>query len=267
MTHRSDIAVGFHAVQSLLKTNPGRARQLLVAKGRHDQRLQKTIALAEKADIEVQRVDSADLDKLADSAKHQGVVLYADKARVYDERWLFELLDNIDHQPLILVLDGLNDPHNLGACLRSADGAGVDAVIVPRDKSCGLTPVVRKVACGAADTIPFVLVTNLSRALEKLKDRGIWVVGAAGEAEQCVAQVDYNMPMAVVLGSEDRGLRRLTRECCDYLVSIPMAGMVASLNVSVATGIMLYEIMRQRSLGGNCLGKGEVGASGKGSAG
>lgn len=264
MTHRSDLTVGFHAVQSLLKTNPARAKQLLVAKGRNDQRLQKTIALAEKAGIDVQRVDSAELDKLADSSKHQGVVMYADRAKVYDESWLFELLDNIDHDPLILVLDGLTDPHNLGACLRSADGAGVDAVIVPRDKSCGLTPVVRKVACGAADTIPFILVTNLSRALDKLKERGIWIVGAAGEAESCIAQVDYNMPMAVVMGSEDRGLRRLTRECCDYLVSIPMAGMVASLNVSVATGIMLYEVMRQRALGGRVLESVKASASSAG---
>ena len=246
MTHRSDLTVGFHAVQSLLKTNPGRAKLLLAVKGRRDQRLLKTLALAEKSGIEIKRVDSEELDQLADSTKHQGVVLYADKGRVYDEHWMIEFVATLDHTPLVLVLDGLTDPHNLGACLRSADGAGVDVVIVPRDKSCGLTPVVRKVTSGADETVPFVLVTNLARTLDKLRAEGIWVVGAAGEAEQSICEMDFNRPLAVVMGSEDRGLRRLTRDCCDYLANIPMHGSVASLNVSVATGIMLYEVQRQR---------------------
>lgn len=246
MTHRSDLIVGFHAVQSLLKTNPSRAKSLLVLKGRRDQRLQKTISIAEKASIEIQHVSADELDKLADKTKHQGVILYADKGKIYDERWMFEYLEMLDHKPLVLILDGVTDPHNLGACLRSADGAGVDAVIVPRDRSCGLTPVVRKVACGGADTVPFVLVTNLSRTMEKLRDLGIWIVGAAGEAETCVSDIDFNVPTAVVMGSEDRGLRRLTRENCDYLTRIPMSGSVASLNVSVATGVVLFEAVRQR---------------------
>ncbi len=246
MTHRSDLIVGFHAVQSLLKTNPSRAKSLLVLKGRRDQRLQKTISIAEKNSIEIQQVSSDELDNLADKAKHQGVILYADKGKIYDERWMFEYLEMLDHTPLVLILDGVTDPHNLGACLRSADGAGVDAVIVPRDRSCGLTPVVRKVACGGADTVPFVLVTNLSRTMEKLRDLGIWVVGAAGEAETCVSEIDFKVPTAVVMGSEDRGLRRLTRENCDYLTRIPMSGSVASLNVSVATGVVLFEAVRQR---------------------
>ena len=251
MTHRSDIIVGFHAVQSLLKTNPSRARSLLVLKGRRDQRLQKTTAMAEKCGIEIQQVTGDDLDKLADKGRHQGVILYADKGKVYDERWMFEYIEMLEHKALILILDGITDPHNLGACLRSADGAGVDAVIVPRDKSCGLTPVVRKVASGAADTVPFVLVTNLSRTMEKLRDSGIWIVGAAGEADRNLSAIDFSVPTALVMGSEDRGLRRLTRENCDYLVNIPMAGSVASLNVSVATGVVLYEVTRQRSLGGS----------------
>ncbi len=246
MTHRSDLIVGFHAVQSLLKTNPALAKSLLVLKGRRDQRLQKTITLAEKAGVEIQRVSAEELDTLADQAKHQGVALYADKGKIYDERWMFKFLELLEQPPLVLILDGVTDPHNLGACLRSADGAGVDAVIVPRDRSCGLTPIVRKVASGGADTVPFVLVTNLSRTMEKLRDMGIWIVGAAGEAETNVSDIDYKVPTAVVMGSEDRGLRRLTREHCDYLIRIPMLGSVASLNVSVATGVVLFEVVRQR---------------------
>ena len=246
MTTRSDITVGFHAVQSLLKTAPARAKCLMVTKNRRDQRLQKTIAMAEKEGVEVRKVEAEELDKLADSARHQGVVLFADKGKVYDERWMFDYLESLDHPALVLILDGITDPHNLGACLRSADGAGVDAVIVPRDKSCGLTPVVRKVACGAADTVPFVLVTNLARTLDKLREIGIWVTGAAGEAEATISEIDFKQPVAIAMGSEDRGLRRLTRESCDYLARIPMAGSVASLNVSVATGVVLYEAMRQR---------------------
>ena len=250
MTNHSDIIVGFHAVQSLLKTNPTRARSLLILKGRRDQRLQKTVSMAEKIGLEVKQVTGDELDNLADKTRHQGVVLYADKGKVYDERWMFEYLEMLEHKALVLILDGVTDPHNLGACLRTADAAGVDAVIVPRDKSCGLTPVVRKVASGAADTVPFVLVTNLSRTMEKLRDSGIWIVGAAGEANKNLSEIGFDMPTAVVMGSEDRGLRRLTRENCDYLAKIPMAGAVSSLNVSVATGVVLYEVTRQRILGG-----------------
>lgn len=246
MSHRSDLIVGFHAVQSLLKTNPSRANSLLVLKGRRDQRLQKTVAMAEKHGVEIKQVSGAELDQLADKTRHQGVILYADKGIVYDERWMFEYLEMLDHKAFVLILDGVTDPHNLGACLRSADGAGVDAVIVPRDRSCGLTPVVRKVASGGADSVPFVLVTNLSRTMEKLRDMGIWIVGAAGEAETSVSEIDYTVPTAVVMGSEDRGLRRLTRDNCDYLIRIPMAGSVSSLNVSVATGVVLFEAVRQR---------------------
>jgi len=166
---------------------------------------------------------------------------------MYDEKWLIEYLSLLDHAPLILVLDGITDPHNLGACLRSADAAGVDAVIAPRDKSAGLSPIVRKVACGAADTMPFVLVTNLSRMLEKLQKAGVWICGAAGEADKTLTEVDMCIPTAIVMGSEDRGLRRLTRESCDHLVRIPMRGSVESLNVSVATGVMLFEAIRQRA--------------------
>lgn len=241
-----DLLIGFHAVQSLLKTTPSRAFQLYVSKGRQDQRLSKTINLAERNNVPVEYLSPDEIDKFADSERHQGVVLKACKGRIYDEAWMMEYLSSLDHSALVLVLDGLTDPHNLGACLRSADAAGVDAVIVPRDKSVGLTPVVRKVASGAADTIPFVLVTNLSRTLSKLQKAGLWICGAAGEADKSFCDVDLSVPTAIVMGSEDRGLRRLTRDCCDYLISIPMAGAVSSLNVSVATGIVLFEAVRQR---------------------
>ena len=160
-----------------------------------------------------------------------------------------ELLERLEGTPLLLVLDGVTDPHNLGACLRSADAAGVQAVIIPRDRSAGLTPVVRKVACGAAETVPLVAVTNLARTLKSLQQRGLWVVGAAGEAEQLIYQVDMRVPTVIVMGAEGSGLRRLTREHCDYLAKLPMAGSVSSLNVSVATGICLFEAVRQRGTG------------------
>jgi 23S rRNA (guanosine2251-2'-O)-methyltransferase len=246
MTHTTDVMVGFHAVQSLLKTAPNRAKTLLVVENRSDQRVQKTIGLAERANIPVNVISVGEMDKYADNARHQGVALLACKGKVYDEAWMISHLTSLDHAALVLVLDGITDPHNLGACLRSADGAGVDAVIVPRDKSCGLTPIVRKVASGAAEIVPFVLVTNLSRTLQKLQDAGVWIVGAAGESEQAISDIDLTGPVALVLGSEDRGLRHLTRERCDYLARIPMQGSVQSLNVSVATGIVLFEAVRQR---------------------
>lgn len=243
----TDLIIGFHAVQSLLKTRPERAQELMVVARRNDQRLLKTIALAERNGIPVKKMSAEDLDTFANQERHQGCILRAEKGKMYDEKWMLDYLGSLDRAPLVLVLDGLTDPHNLGACLRSADAAGVDAVIVPRDKSAGLTPVVRKVACGAAETVPFVLVTNLCRVLEKLQKAGFWICGAAGESEKTLCDVDLKAPTAIVMGSEDRGLRRLTRESCDHLVRIPMQGAVESLNVSVATGIMLFEAVRQRS--------------------
>jgi 23S rRNA (guanosine2251-2'-O)-methyltransferase len=183
--------------------------------------------------------------------RHQGVVASIQEAssRHWDEKALWALLDELPGPALLLVLDGVTDPHNLGACLRSADAAGVHAVIVPRDKSADLTPVSRKVACGAAEVVPFVRVTNLARTLEALKERGIWLYGAAGEAEKTIYDSDLAGPLALVMGAEGAGLRRLTRECCDYLVKLPMAGSVSSLNVSVATGVCLFEVVRQRGAG------------------
>ena len=243
----TDLVIGFHAVQALLKTRPERAHELMVVEGRNDQRLLKAISLAQRNDVPVVRMTSCEMDAYANQERHQGCILKADKGKIYDEKWVIDFLATLDYPPLVLVLDGITDPHNLGACLRSADAAGVDAVIAPRDKSAGLTPVARKVASGAADSVPFVLVTNLSRVLQKLQKNGFWICGAAGEAEQTMWDIDLTAPIALVMGSEDRGLRRLTRECCDYLIRIPMRGSVESLNVSVATGVVLYEALRQRN--------------------
>ena len=245
------LVYGLHAVQALLKSSPQQVQQLLLLRGRKDQRLQKIISQAEKNDIALRFVDRRALDeKVGDEGNHQGVLaICAGKTRVYDERFLQELLQELEDKseaPFLLVLDGVTDPHNLGACLRSAEAAGVHAVIAPKDKSAGLTPTARKVACGAAEVLPFVTVTNLARTLQHLQQAGVWIFGAAGEAEQDVYQSSLTGPMALVMGAEGSGLRRLTRENCDHLIKIPMAGEVSSLNVSVATGVCLFEAVRQR---------------------
>jgi 23S rRNA (guanosine2251-2'-O)-methyltransferase len=187
------------------------------------------------------------LDDLAEGA-HQGVVLRLRARQPEGEGALDDLLDELPGPPFLLVLDGVQDPHNLGACLRTADGAGVDAVIVPRDRAAGLTATVRKVACGAAETSRLIRVTNLARTLKHLKSRGLWLVGTAEDAPQSVFEADWTGPLALVMGGEARGLRRLTRELCDALVSLPMRGAVESLNVSVATGICLYTALSRRAV-------------------
>ncbi|WP_346838568.1 23S rRNA (guanosine(2251)-2'-O)-methyltransferase RlmB [Microbulbifer sp. SAOS-129_SWC] len=247
----TQIVYGLHAVQALLKSSPQQVRELLLLRGRRDQRLQKIIAQAEKNNIKVRTVDRRALDEqVGDDGNHQGVVaICAGETRVYDERFLKELLQELDGRaeaPFLLVLDGVTDPHNLGACLRTAEAAGVHAVIAPKDKSAGLTPTARKVACGAAEVLPFVTVTNLARTLQQLQQAGVWIFGAAGEAQQDVYQSQLTGPLALVMGAEGSGLRRLTREHCDHLIKIPMAGEVSSLNVSVATGVCLFEAVRQR---------------------
>lgn len=243
----SETVYGLHAVQALLKSAPQRIQALYMLKGRTDQRLQKLISMAQANDIQLQHKSRSELDDLVDGENHQGVVAECEAGEPHDETFLFELVRGLNRPALLLVLDGVTDPHNLGACLRSAEAAGVDAVIAPKDKAAGLTSVARKVACGAAEVLPFVPVTNLARTLKQLQDEGIWLVGAAGEAEHTVYQTDLTGSIALVMGAEGQGLRRLTRETCDYLVNIPMAGSVSSLNVSVATGVCLFEAVRQRS--------------------
>lgn len=238
---------GLHAVQALVERHPKRIKRLLLQTGRLNERQQAVLASAEQQGIAVQRVAGDELDAQAEGV-HQGVVAEVSPSQLWSEEMLGHLLDRLEGTPLLLVLDGVTDPHNLGACLRSADAAGAHAVIVPRDRSASLNPTVRKVACGAAETVPLVAVTNLSRTLKQLKQRGLWVVGTAGEAEQLIYDVDFTVPSIIIMGAEGAGMRRLTREHCDYLVKLPMAGSVSSLNVSVATGICLFEAVRQRGV-------------------
>lgn len=236
---------GLHAVQALLDRHPKRIKRLLLQAGRLNERQQALLALAERQGVALQRVAGDELDAQAEGV-HQGVVAEVVPSQLWSEEMLGHMLDRLEGAPLLLVLDGVTDPHNLGACLRSADAAGAHAVIVPRDRSASLNPTVRKVACGAAETVPLVAVTNLSRTLKQLKQRGLWVVGTAGEADQLIYDVDFTVPSIIIMGAEGAGMRRLTREHCDYLAKLPMAGSVSSLNVSVATGICLFEAVRQR---------------------
>jgi 23S rRNA (guanosine2251-2'-O)-methyltransferase len=237
---------GLHAINSLLKHKPDAIIQLFVQEGRDDERIQAVLEDAKTLALPIQQCSRTELDEKAD-AVHQGVIALCKPIKLEKtEGFLNELLKNLDHPPFLLILDGVTDPHNLGACLRSAEAAGVDAVIVPKDKSALMNPTVRKVACGAAEIVPFIAVTNLTRCLQSLQKQGIWILGTAGEAEQDIYQTDLKGPLALVLGSEGKGMRRLTRENCDALLSIPLAGEVSSLNVSVSAGICLFEAVRQR---------------------
>jgi 23S rRNA (guanosine2251-2'-O)-methyltransferase len=249
----ADLACGIHAVRVLLQRSPQRVRQLWLSNARDAApRLQELRALAAAADIAAVEADTAQLDRLVEGERHQGVVAALAPRAGDPETQLEEALEALgDAPPLLLVLDGVTDPHNLGACLRSADAAGVAAVIVPRDRAAGLTAVVRKVAAGAAETVPLVQVVNLARTLRQLQERGVWLVGASDDASRTLYDSDCTGPVALVMGSEGEGMRRLTREACDELVSIPMQGAVESLNVSVAAGIALFEAVRQRRAKGS----------------
>jgi 23S rRNA (guanosine2251-2'-O)-methyltransferase len=220
--------------------------ELLIDSGRHDRRIKEIIALADDAGIQCRRLPGKALEERVGETGHQGVALGVRQQQAQDEPYLKALLKRLDQAPLLLILDGVQDPHNLGACLRTADAAGVNGIVIPRDRSVSLTATVRKVASGAAETVPLIQVTNLSRTLKWLKAEGIWLIGTAGEAQQTLYQVDLTGPLALIMGGEEKGLRRLTRDHCDLLVRLPMLGSVQSLNVSVATGVSLYEAVRQR---------------------
>ncbi len=243
---KADLSFGIHAVATLLERHPDRVHGLLIQKGREDKRVQRLLAMAQQQGIRWELVERSELDKLVQGV-HQGVVARVEPNRVQNENFLEHLLEGLEEPALLLVLDGVTDPHNLGACLRTADAAGVHAVIAPKDKAAPLNATAAKVACGAAESVPYVTVTNLARVLKQLQAYGIWITGTAGEAEQLIYQADLKGPMALVMGAEGAGMRRLTREHCDQLVKIPMAGEVSSLNVSVATGVCLFEALRQRS--------------------
>lgn len=237
---------GVHAVQSILKNQPERVLRLFLQQGRRDETIIALEKLAQEKAISIEVISRIQLEQYVNNANHQGVVALCTKVLIYTESELSFLLDKLSSPPFILLLDGVQDPHNLGACFRSADAAGVHVIIAPKDKSVGITPVVSKVASGAVETIPFVQVTNLVRTMETLKERGIWIYGAAGDASKTLYEMDLRGPLALVLGAEGTGLRRLTREHCDDVLKIPMYGSIASLNVSVATGIFLFEAVRQR---------------------
>ena len=241
------ILFGFHAVTARLARDPLSVSRIYVKSDRRDARAEQALALAQKTGVVVEPVDGDTLDELAGNRRHQGIVAMAAAARpIVDIDEVLEGLPESD-PPFLLVLDGVQDPHNLGACLRSADAFGVHAVIVPKDRAVGVNATVAKVASGAADTVPVVAVTNLARTLRQLKERGVWLVGADAESSESLPDADLSGPIAWILGAEGSGLRRLTRELCDRIVGIPLSGMEASLNVSVATGICLYATRAQRS--------------------
>jgi 23S rRNA (guanosine2251-2'-O)-methyltransferase len=240
------IVYGLHAVRALLMRRPADVIRLLVAGDRDDARQRELNRLAKEKGVAVAAATNADLDRLSGGAVHQRAIAEVRPSAALNENGLLDLLVASPSPALILVLDGVTDPHNLGACLRTADAAGVLAVVAPRDRAAGLTPAVRKVAAGAAETIPFAQVTNLARTLRDLKSAGLWIVGTAADADRELHAADLTGALAIVMGSEGQGLRRLTRECCDFCIRLPMLGAVESLNVSVATGVVLFEALRQR---------------------
>ena len=238
---------GFHAVIARLRAQPQSVRDLYVGNSRHDRRVRELIERAETLGVAVHAVDDARLAALAGNDKHQGVVAVVAGGAAH--RTLDDVLENLPEPALLLVLDGITDPHNLGACLRSADAFGVHAVMVPKDRAVGVNATVAKAASGAADTVPVITVTNLARTLRDLKARGVWLLGAETGGAESLFDADLTGPIAWVLGAEGTGLRRLMRELCDRIVSIPLRGTVESLNVSVAAGICLFAARRQRALG------------------
>jgi 23S rRNA (guanosine2251-2'-O)-methyltransferase len=243
----SKVIFGFHAVQSRLRQNPASVQEVMFDRDRVDARMKDLLSIAKQSNVRVMEVERSRLEGITGvHARHQGVVARITET-VIPYKDIHDILESdLKEAPLFLVLDGVEDPHNLGACLRVADAMGVHAVIAPKDRAVGLNATVRKVACGAAETVPFISVTNLARTLRELKDAGVFIVGTTADSENVLNNCQLSGPIAVVLGAEGAGMRRLTQETCDALVKIPMYGSVESLNVSVASGICLYEIRRQR---------------------
>lgn len=239
-----EIIYGIHAVEAALRNQPENVLQVFVQQGRNDNRIQKILDIAKNSGVSLQSISNEKLKEKCPKARHQGVV-----AEIRAGMTATVTLDDVlkKESLLLLVLDEVQDPHNIGACLRTADAVGVDAVVVSKNRSPALTPVIRNVASGAAETVPYIMVSNLSRALEKIRDNDVWVIGTSGDAGHTIYDCDVNNRLALVMGSEGKGMRRLTREACDELVSIPMQGSVESLNISVATAVCLYEIRRRQS--------------------
>jgi 23S rRNA (guanosine2251-2'-O)-methyltransferase len=239
--------VGINPVEGALSNDAERVRELVVENGQRNPRVQELVERAKALKITVNHRPREQLDKLAGEARHQGVAALYEAPPMAHENDLAALMERDGGDTLVLVLDGVTDPHNLGACLRSAAAAKVTAVIVPKDRAVGLTPVVRRASAGGADRVPLIAVTNLARTLRELKDAGVWITGLAGDTDSSIYGVDFKGPVALVLGGEGEGIRRLTRELCDFVAKIPMPGTMESLNVSVATGVALFEALRQRS--------------------
>lgn len=238
---------GINPVEGALSNDASRVRELLVEQGQRNARVQELAARAKTLNIPVHHRPREQLDKLAGEARHQGIVARYEAPPMGGENDIAGLLEAAGTEALVLVLDGVTDPHNLGACLRSAAAAKATMVIVPKDRAVGLTPVVRRASAGGADRVPLIAATNLARALRTLKDAGVWITGLAGDTDTSIYSIDMKGPVALVLGSEGEGMRRLTRETCDFVAKIPMPGVMESLNVSVAAGVVLFEALRQRS--------------------
>ncbi len=242
------VLYGFHAVQARLRHAPDSIREVLYDEGRRDKRMSQFLEKAKSVGLKLTPADAKRMHAAIGSDRHQGIVAFADDVVLTTS--LYDVLDHSGPDLLILVLDGITDPHNLGACMRVADGAGAHAIVVPKDRAVGMTPVVAKVASGAVETVPYITVTNLARTLGEIAESGVTLIGTAGEADQTIYDVDASGRTAWVMGAEGEGMRRLTRDKCDWLVRIPMAGSVESLNVSVASSLCLFETVRQRrSLG------------------
>ena len=243
-----DKLFGLHAVQAALDYSPEKIQRVWVDNQRQDKRLTSLLTGLSRVNINVEKSDRKTLDRLSDHKNHQGIIAEVQLPSTNSEAQLKDAIETLTTTPLFLILDQVQDPHNLGACLRSADAAGVHGIIIPKDNSSGITPTVCKVASGAAETIPVYQVTNLARCLRGLKEQGLWIIGTTGEAEKTLFETDLSLPLALVMGTEGQGMRKLTQQHCDFLVKIPMQGQVESLNVSVAAGVMMYETLRQRSL-------------------
>ena len=246
MSSNKQYVYGLHAAQTLLQHNARVVKRIWVQQSRNDKKIKKLIELANQSDIVVEYKTLNELQMLVGGVNHQGVVLESMQAATWTQDDLFEHLRNINHDPLLIILDGIQDPHNLGACLRTANAAGVDAVIIPHDRAVSLNATVRKVASGAAELTPVVQVPNLARLMRKLKEQGLWLYGLDGQAPLTLYDTKLTGPLALILGNEGQGMRRLTKDECDQLLAIPHRGVVPSLNVSVATGIALFECQRQR---------------------
>ena len=239
----NEIIYGIHAVEAAIRNQPENVLQVFVQQGRNDNRVKTILNLAKNSGVSLQAISNDKLKEKCPKARHQGVVAEVRRS----QSSTVSLEDILEKQSvLLLILDEVQDPHNIGACLRTADAIGVDAVIVSKNRSPALSPVMRNVASGAAETVPYIMVSNLARALEKIKQSNVWVMGASGDADQTIYDTSVNQRIALVMGSEGKGMRRLTREACDELISIPMHGSVESLNISVATAVCLYEIRRQQ---------------------